>query len=291
MTIPPIKFEAGSTFGYSRANAEFGFMGVSEQQQREHYDSIAADYEAHYSDASSCEYRWRFIYEPMFDGIDLAGMNVLDAMCGGGQTTEYLLAQGASVTGLDISDQVLETFQARWPTTRAVCRSLLDSKLPQGSFDCVAVVGGLHHIHPNVPEALCEIHRLLKPGGYLCFMEPHTGSFPDLIRRFWYKYDRFFSDNEAAIDLTALEQAFSSRFSFNRLKYQGNIAFLLVLNSLIFRIPASWKPSYSQAAMTLESLISKFQNKISSCFVIAQWQKKADLRSDAVYDSSIIEVN
>ena len=46
-------------------------LGVSERQQQEHYDDIAADYEAHYSDEWSVEYRRRFIYEPMFEGLNL----------------------------------------------------------------------------------------------------------------------------------------------------------------------------------------------------------------------------
>jgi SAM-dependent methyltransferase len=136
------------------------------------------------------------------------------------------------------------------------------------------VVGGLHHIHPNVSMAVEEIHRVLKPGGHFCFMEPHSGSFPDLVRRFWYKHDRFFSDNEASIDLQGLESAFASHFRFKKAKYQGNLAFLLVLNSLIFRIPVGAKPFYSPFLMWLESLINKLQGKVNSCFVVCQWQKK-----------------
>jgi hypothetical protein len=61
-------------------------LEASELQQQEHYDTIAADYEAHYSDEWSIEYRRRFIYEPMFEGLELAGKKVLDAMCGSAQT-------------------------------------------------------------------------------------------------------------------------------------------------------------------------------------------------------------
>jgi ubiquinone/menaquinone biosynthesis C-methylase UbiE len=251
----------------------------SEAQQEKHYDAISAEYETHYSDDSSREYRRRFIYEPMFSEIELSGMNVLDAMCGSGQTTEFLLAHGASVTGIDISKEVIEAFQTRWPEAQAVRRSLLDSNLPESSFDCVTVVGGLHHIHPHVSEALVEIHRLLKPGGFFCFMEPHSGSLPDVIRKFWYKYDRFFSDNEAAIDLSALEQEFSSRFSSRTVRYQGNVAFLLVLNSLIFRIPVSLKPYYSSPLMSVEEIVSRMQGKRMSCFVVGQWRKRVSTSS------------
>jgi SAM-dependent methyltransferase len=246
----------------------------SELLQQDHYARIAAEYEAHYSDAASLEYRRKFIYEPMFEGINLAGLKVLDAMCGSGQTTEHLLLGNAQVTGLDISEVVIDSFKARWSECEVVCRSLLDSGMPNDSFDCVVVVGGLHHVHPNVTRAVREIHRVLKPGGYFCFMEPHSGSLPDVVRRVWYKHDRFFSDNEASVDFYALEQEFASHFTFNKVKYLGNVAFLLVLNSLIFRIPLRAKSLYSPLFMRLESLINKLQGKVTSCFVVGQWQKK-----------------
>jgi len=247
---------------------------LTDLQQQAHYDNIAADYEAHYSDEWSLAYRRQFIYEPMFAGLDLSGKKVLDAMCGSGQTTEYLLARGADVTGLDISNEVIDAFRARWTNTNAVKRSLLDSGLPSASYDCVVVVGGLHHIHPNLTLAMQEIHRVLKPGGSLCFMEPHTGSLPDLVRRVWYKFDRFFSDNEEAIDMRALQRDFGSQFELKRAKYLGNLAFLLVLNSLIFRIPTSAKKFYSPLLLKLEAKIHRFQCKLTSCFVVAQWQKR-----------------
>ena len=248
-------------------------LGASERQQQRHYDTIAADYEAHYSDEWSVEYRRRFIYEPMFAGLNLAGLQVLDAMCGSGQTTSYLLARGASVTGLDISNEVVDTFQSRWAGANVVKRSLLDSGLPDNSFDCVAVVGGLHHIHPNVKAAVREIHRVLKPGGHFCFMEPHSGSLPDVVRKVWYRFDRFFSDNEAAIDVSALQRDFRGSFELRKVNYLGNVAFLLVLNSLIFRIPPKSKKSFAPLLMKLEPWINKLQTKLTSCFVVTQWQK------------------
>jgi len=248
-------------------------LGASERQQQQHYDTIAADYEAHYSDEWSVEYRRRFIYEPMFAGLNLAGLQVLDAMCGSGQTTSYLLARGASVTGLDISNEVVDTFQSRWAGANVVKRSLLDSGLPDNSFDCVAVVGGLHHIHPNVKAAVREIHRVLKPGGHFCFMEPHSGSLPDVVRKVWYRFDRFFSDNEAAIDVSALQRDFRGSFELRKVNYLGNVAFLLVLNSLIFRIPPKSKKSFAPLLMKLEPWINKLQTKLTSCFVVTQWQK------------------
>ncbi|HLA09397.1 MAG TPA: class I SAM-dependent methyltransferase [Pyrinomonadaceae bacterium] len=247
---------------------------ASDLLQQNHYNEIASDYETHYSDSWSLEYRRRFMYEPMFEGIDLKGARVLDAMCGSGQTTEFLLKRGANVTGLDISEQVLTSFRRQWPECTAVQRSLLDSGLPSNLFDCVAIVGGLHHVHPNVSRAIAEIYRVLKPGGYFCFMEPHDRSLPNIVRRIWYQHDRYFSANEAAIDLHTLGKEFAGQFTAKNTRFLGNVAFLLVLNSLIFRIPLRAKRYYAPVLFPVEALVMRLQTQLTSCFAISQWQKR-----------------
>ena len=248
-------------------------LDASERLQQQHYDDINAVYEKHYGDEWSRQYRHRFIHETMFAGVDLSGKKVLDALCGSGQTTEYLLERGAQVTGLDISEEAIDSFRNRFPDAKAVNRSLLESGFADNTFDYVVIVGGLHHLHPNLRSAVSEICRVLKPGGLFCFMEPHTGSLPDLVRQVWYKHDRYFSDNEAAIDLDRFQRDFGKWFAPKKLCYLGNVAFLLVLNSLIFRVPLSLKRFYSPALLAIEGWLNRLQGKRTSCFVTAQWQK------------------
>ena len=216
-----------------------------EQLQKLHYEKIGTEYESNYSDPDGQRYRERFIHKPMFKGIELAGRNVLEAMSGGGQTTSYLLSQGAQVTGLDISREAIDTFIRRWPQCDAICASIMNSGLPSDAFDCVAIIGGLHHLPPNEIAALSEVHRVLKPGGHLCFAEPFKGSLPDIFRSFWYKHDKLFAANEASIDLNELKREFSTRFSFVDETYLGNIGYLFVINSMVFRIPIRLKPLYT----------------------------------------------
>jgi SAM-dependent methyltransferase len=242
--------------------------------QEIHYDKLAASYEAHYSDEASQRYRARFIYDPLLEGVDLAGKRVLEAMCGSGQTTRYLLSKGAQVTGLDISREEMTSFRKRWPQCAGVTASMLDSGLPGDAFDAVVVVGGLHHLHPGLAEAISEIHRVLKPGGYFCFAEPHSRALPDLVRRHWYKHDSLFAANEEAIDVEELKDQFSERFSFQKEQYLGGIAYLLVLNSMVFRIPLGLKRFYAPALMRVESVVNKVQGRLLSCFVVAQWRKR-----------------
>jgi SAM-dependent methyltransferase len=243
--------------------------------QGTHYDEIGAAYDAHYSDPTSERYRELFINGPLLGNLDLQGRRVLEAMCGSGSTAAYLLAKGATLTGLDISEKLIAVFRARWPQARAIQGSILASGLAPNSYDLVVVVGGLHHVQPLVQEAIDEIFRVLVPGGYLCFAEPHSGSLPDVVRRRWYRLDPLFERAEQAIDVDALEAHNAERFELITRRFCGNVAYLFVFNSLVFRVPIRLKRFYAPILLTLEAMLARFQGRRLSCFVLCQWKKRA----------------
>lgn len=245
-----------------------------ERLQADHFDQQADKYAAHYGDKYSQEYRNRFINRQLFDGIDLRGKTVLEAMCGSGETTRYLLDKGAVVVGLDVSQLEIDKFKARWPAADGVSSSIFETNLEDESFDVVVVVGGLHHLHPHLSDAIVEMHRILKKDGYLCFEEPHKGSTFDRFRQFWYKHDDIFAANEEAIDVKALNAEFADRFVIQSEIYAGNVAYLFVLNSMIFRIPIALKKLYSAALMKLEESLARFQTPRFGLMVIGQWRKR-----------------
>lgn len=245
-----------------------------ERLQKQHFDNIIFRYEAHYGDVWSQKYRLQFVYGYLFEGVNLAGSKVLEAMCGSGQCTDYLLSQGALVTGLDISEEAIRSLKDGRPSVNVTCASILNSAFKSNSFDCVMLFTGLHHLHPNIEKAIDEVWRVLKPGGYFCFVEPHSGSLPDLIRKLWYKCDPLFEKNEGSINLSKLTSECSSLFKFVRVKYFGNLAYLFVFQSMVLRIPLRFKSLYAPFFFSLEGIVNRFQGKIFSCAVICQWQKK-----------------
>jgi SAM-dependent methyltransferase len=247
----------------------------AETSQRQHYNRIAADYEAQYGDPDGLVYREKFLYEPLLAGLDLEGRPVLEALSGSGHATEYLLKQKkALVTGLDISDEAIASFKERWPGCEAICASITDSGLAADSFDCVVVVMGLHHLHPHLSDALREIHRLLRKGGTFCFTEPHLDSGFNRFRKMWYRRDSLFAENEESLDIAALKKEFAELFDYRVEKYVGSVAYLLVLNSMIFRVPLWLKRIYSPAVILLERIFSVVHSPTLSLAVVCQWEKK-----------------
>ena len=246
---------------------------ATERLQAAHYDRIADGYAAHYGDRYSRLYRDRFINKHMFAGLELNGLKVLEAMCGSGETTGYLLERGAEVTGLDVSSAEVEKFVRRWPAATGIASSIFETALPSESFDCVVVVGGLHHLHPHLSDGVREMHRILKPGGSFCFAEPHKGTIVDSMRQFWYQHDDLFADNEEAIDVAGLRAEFADRFRPVSEVYTGNIGYLFVLNSMVFRVPLSLKRLYSPLLLGIEGLVEKFQGPTFSCIAVARWEK------------------
>ncbi len=247
----------------------------TEATQREHYNRIGAEYEAQYGDPDGLVYREQFLYRPLLAGLDLEGRDVLEALSGSGHATEYLLKhKHALVTGLDISDEAIASFKERWPNSEAICAPITESGLAAESFDCIVVIMGLHHLHPHLSEALREIHRLLRKGGTFCFAEPHQGSAFDRLRQLWYRHDSLFADNEESLDIEGLKGEFADLFAVKTEKHVGGIAYLLVLNSMIFRVPLWLKRLYSPVVMRLEKTLAGFHTRTFSLAVICQWQKK-----------------
>ena len=102
----------------------------------------------------------------------LPGKDGIDALCGSGTITGNLLERGALVTGLDISPRMMEVFRERWPQCEAILGSILDTGLPDESFDAVTLWNVVEFVERPL-EMLHDIHRLLVPGGLVFVRTPN----------------------------------------------------------------------------------------------------------------------
>lgn len=108
---------------------------------------------------------------------DLRGGQVLDLGCGGGQSAIWLAQQGASVTGLDISQQQLAfaTSQARQAgvAVRFVQGGAEQlASWPPASWDLILSIYALPYI-VDLTGCLAACQRTLRTGGRLIFSLDH----------------------------------------------------------------------------------------------------------------------
>lgn len=100
----------------------------------------------------------------------LKGKHVLEAGCGAGRFTEGLLAQGAVVTSIDLSDAV-EANQENFPqnvTHRIAQADILSLPFGADQFDVVLCLGVIQHT-PNPERTIQALYRHVRPGGWLVF--------------------------------------------------------------------------------------------------------------------------
>ena len=83
-----------------------------------------------------------------------------------------------------------------------------------------------------------------------------------------------FEANEAALDFEALAKQHRHQFDMSPTRYGGGVAYLLVFNSMVFRVPLWLKRYYAPLLLGAERILTPLQGRRLSCFAIAQWTKK-----------------
>ena len=113
---------------------------------------------------------------------------VLDVACGTGDMMLELLKQGADVTGVDLSEEMLaiakrKAESGKWKVADA-------EQLPFGdaSFDAVTCAFGIRNF-VHLEKGLGEMVRVLKPGGRMAILELATPDNP-FVRFFYNIYTR-----------------------------------------------------------------------------------------------------
>ena len=96
------------------------------------------------------------------------GVTVLDVACGTGVLIpDYLKRQVASVTGVDISPEMVKIAQSKFPQQNVtiLCGDVETTKLSQ-TFDCIVVYNAFPHF-PDPENLIKVLSGLLNPGGTL----------------------------------------------------------------------------------------------------------------------------
>lgn len=142
--------------------------------QKEHYNKqLTKAYLKNLGYAHTKEY-FRYLDNELkrIVGRKSLGM-VLDLCCGHGEVEKLFGEKVELGFGVDISEDMLSYAQKNNKKKRFAYlqASGLELPFPNGVFDHVFCLGGIHHI-PNQRALFLEIRRVLKRGGRLVFREP-----------------------------------------------------------------------------------------------------------------------
>ena len=117
----------------------------------------------------------------------LQGRRILEAGCGAARLARDLVARHdtAEVTGVDVDVRQLEK-NRREPAGRLAFERAGAEDLPFGdaSFDGAMMLKSLHHVPMDrMDDAMAELARVLRPGGWLYVSEPvYDGPLNEVVR-------------------------------------------------------------------------------------------------------------
>ena len=118
------------------------------------------------------------------------GLNgtVLDVACGTGDMVVELQKQGCTVTGIDLSDEMLAVARQKAPTATYMIADAEHLPFEDETFDAVTCAFGVRNF-VYLEKGLSEMLRVLKPGGRMVILELATPDSP-LLRPFYNLYTK-----------------------------------------------------------------------------------------------------
>ena len=92
------------------------------------------------------------------------GIHVLDVACGTGVLfPDYLKRQVASVTAIDLSEEMAKLAQSKFPQVQVICGDVEETKFDK-TFDTVMVYNAFPHF-PDPARLIRVLAELVRPGG------------------------------------------------------------------------------------------------------------------------------
>lgn len=161
-------------------------------QAREILAQVKADYDKiapHFSQTRSSGWSEFEVFKPYLK----KGDEVLDMGCGNARLFDFLFPLGVRYTGCDNSNKLLEIASQKYPQAKFTAGDFMHVPFEAEEFDVVMAIASLHHVPSDElrHRALREIHRILRPGGYLLMTN-------------WYlyqdKYKKYIKENKGRMD-------------------------------------------------------------------------------------------
>ena len=139
---------------------------------------------------------------PMFKDVNVLGKKILDLGCGEGYCTRILLNKGAIMTGIDISEQMIERAKSYKDGIKYYVGDVVT--IDYGSdWDMITAVFLFNYL--TIQQSYCVLQKCwsaLKENGILQFSVPHP-CFSQMVsenQAFSYKVNNYFTDRDKLLE-------------------------------------------------------------------------------------------
>ena len=212
-------------------------FGPVKDKLQQSYDRVAAAYAEHFRDELEHKPFDRKVLDWLLEKV--GGGLLCDLGCGPGQVARYLHERGASVCGIDISEEMVRQASALHPGITFQWGNMLNlADVSDNTYSGIAAFYSIIHIpKPRVVQALSELRRVLAPGGTLLITH-HIGS--DIIHRDEFLGEQvsidfiFFETKEMKDYLTSagfLLEEVIERDPYPEVEYQSRRAYIFARKS------------------------------------------------------------
>jgi SAM-dependent methyltransferase len=168
------------------------------------YDAVAERY-LEWSPLQPSEARLAYVRRTL--ELIPAGSRVLELGCGAGIPLTVALADGRSVTGVDISAAQIRAARRNVPAATFLHADMTALSFDAGSFDAVVAFYSLTHVPRDlVPPLLARIREWLVPGGAL-IVTMGVEDDPGTIEEDWLGAPMYFSHFSARKNRRLVEEA------------------------------------------------------------------------------------
>jgi ubiquinone/menaquinone biosynthesis C-methylase UbiE len=131
------------------------------------YDRVAAEYASRIAGELAHKPHDRQLLDLLARRAEKLGP-ICDVGCGPGHVAGYLRRQGAVVCGIDLSAGMVEQARRLHPDIEFAQGDMLALNVPDNAWGGIAAFYSLIHVpHDQIPMALLEMKRALKPDGWL----------------------------------------------------------------------------------------------------------------------------
>jgi SAM-dependent methyltransferase len=189
---------------------------------RRSYDAVAEEYTARFRDELTGKPLDRALpaclAEQAGNGAPIAGLG-----CGPGHVAAWLAGRGMAAVGIDLSPAMIAVGRREYPGVEFRQGDLLELPAADGEFGAAIAFYSVIHVEPGeLPRALAEIHRVLRPHG-LFLVSFHAGSQTRHLDEWWdHAVDIDFHFFEPAAVAEAMERAgFCPEMRLERVSYPG----------------------------------------------------------------------